>query len=69
MFERFSREARVVVRMAQEEARRSHHPSVGAEHLLIAMLGGGQGPAGARVAGPRAADRGPARPGRRDVRR
>jgi ATP-dependent Clp protease ATP-binding subunit ClpA len=43
MFERFSDEARAVVRGAQEEARRLRHRYVGTEHLLLAMLAG-EGP-------------------------
>jgi ATP-dependent Clp protease ATP-binding subunit ClpA len=45
MFERFTDEARLVVRLAQEEARRMRHPAIGTEHLLIAMLEEGHGPA------------------------
>lgn len=45
MFERFSDEARSVVRLAQEEARRLRHPFIGTEHLLLAMLDEGHGPA------------------------
>jgi ATP-dependent Clp protease ATP-binding subunit ClpA len=44
MFERFSKEARAVVVLAQEEARRLRHPRIGTEHLLLAMLDGGEGP-------------------------
>jgi ATP-dependent Clp protease ATP-binding subunit ClpA len=45
MFERFTDEARQVVRLAQEEARRRRHPFIGTEHLLLALLDEGQGPA------------------------
>jgi ATP-dependent Clp protease ATP-binding subunit ClpA len=45
MFERFTDEARTTVRLAQEEARRLRHPYIGTEHLLIAMLEEGHGPA------------------------
>jgi ATP-dependent Clp protease ATP-binding subunit ClpA len=45
MFERFTDEARAVVRQAQEEARRLHHPFIGTEHILLAMLETGEGPA------------------------
>jgi ATP-dependent Clp protease ATP-binding subunit ClpA len=45
MFERFSDEARQVVRLAQEEARRRRHPFIGTEHLLLALLDEGHGPA------------------------
>jgi ATP-dependent Clp protease ATP-binding subunit ClpA len=44
MFERFTDGARAVVRGAQEEARRLRHPLIGTEHLLLAMLAGGDGP-------------------------
>ncbi|MFF4648403.1 Clp protease N-terminal domain-containing protein [Streptomyces sp. NPDC001380] len=43
MFERFTGEAREVVRLAQEEARRLHHPSIGTEHLLLALAAGQDG--------------------------
>ncbi len=45
MFERFTDEARTVVRLAQEEARRMRHGHCGTEHLLIALLEEGTGPA------------------------
>ncbi|AXI76374.1 Clp protease N-terminal domain-containing protein [Peterkaempfera bronchialis] len=48
MFERFTDDARRVVMLAQQEARSLHHPRVGTEHLLIALLDEGSGPA-ARV--------------------
>jgi hypothetical protein len=38
MFERFTERARSVVRVAQEEARRLGHASVGTEHLLLGLL-------------------------------
>jgi ATP-dependent Clp protease ATP-binding subunit ClpA len=44
MFERFTDEARLVVRHAQEEARRLQHPLIGTEHLLLALAAGGEGP-------------------------
>lgn len=47
MFERFTTEAREVVKRAQEEARQLRHPFLGTEHLLIGMASG-DGPA-ARV--------------------
>lgn len=37
MFERFTDEARDVVRRAQREARSLGHPSIGSEHLLLAL--------------------------------
>lgn len=45
MFERFADDARQAVRLAQEEARRRHHRFVGTEHLLLALLNEGHGPA------------------------
>jgi ATP-dependent Clp protease ATP-binding subunit ClpA len=39
MFERFTESARQVVTDAQAEARRLHHPYIGTEHLLLALLG------------------------------
>jgi ATP-dependent Clp protease ATP-binding subunit ClpA len=45
MFERFTDGARLVVRLAQEEARRMRRPVIGTEHLLIAMLEEEHGPA------------------------
>jgi ATP-dependent Clp protease ATP-binding subunit ClpA len=46
MFERFTDEARGVVRRAQEEARQLRNPYIGTEHLLLALLGGSDdGPA------------------------
>jgi ATP-dependent Clp protease ATP-binding subunit ClpA len=44
MFERFTKEARAVVVQAQVEARGLHHPFIGTEHLLLAMLTAGTGP-------------------------
>jgi ATP-dependent Clp protease ATP-binding subunit ClpA len=38
MFERFSDSARAIVRGAHDEARELHHPRIGTEHLLLAML-------------------------------
>jgi ATP-dependent Clp protease ATP-binding subunit ClpA len=38
MFERFTNQARQVVVLAQEEARRLHHRYIGTEHLLLALL-------------------------------
>jgi ATP-dependent Clp protease ATP-binding subunit ClpA len=48
MFERFTDEARAVVWRSQEVARVMRHTSIGTEHLLLAMLGGSDGP-GARA--------------------
>ncbi len=44
MFERFTEDARLAVRTAQEEARRLRHPAIGTEHLLLALAGAGEGP-------------------------
>ena len=46
MFERFTDDARTVVRLASEHARRLGHRYVGGEHLLLAAVTAGQ-PAGA----------------------
>ena len=43
MFERFTERARNAVRLAQEEARRLGHASVGPEHLLLGLLGEPEG--------------------------
>jgi ATP-dependent Clp protease ATP-binding subunit ClpA len=43
MLERFTRDARAAVRAAHEEARRLGHPSVGTEHLLLALFTDGSG--------------------------
>jgi ATP-dependent Clp protease ATP-binding subunit ClpA len=51
MFERFTDEARQVVRRAQEEARRLRHPYIGTEHLLLALLGGDGDPAAQALRG------------------
>lgn len=53
MFERFTDGSRLVVRLAQEEARRLRHPYIGTEHLLIALLDEGQGPAAQALRGRR----------------
>jgi ATP-dependent Clp protease ATP-binding subunit ClpA len=50
MFERFTTEAREVVKRAQEEARELRHPFLGTEHLLIGMASG-DGPAATVLAG------------------
>ncbi|GLY73575.1 hypothetical protein Airi01_018420 [Actinoallomurus iriomotensis] len=55
MFERFTKEARAVVVRAQEEARRLRAPFIDTEHLLLAMLDAGAGPA-ARALRDRGAD-------------
>ena len=38
MFERFTDEARQVVRLSHENARRLHHEYIGTEHLLLGIL-------------------------------
>lgn len=45
MFERFTADAREVVVRAQEEARQLRDEHIGTEHVLIAMLAVGRGPA------------------------
>jgi len=42
MFERFTEEARDVVRLAGEHARRLGHRYIGGEHILLAVTGAGQ---------------------------
>jgi ATP-dependent Clp protease ATP-binding subunit ClpA len=58
MFERFTDEARMVVRQAQEEARRLRHPLIGTEHLLLGLaeVDGGPGRQALRDRGLEAAD-------------
>jgi ATP-dependent Clp protease ATP-binding subunit ClpA len=41
MFERFTNQARRVVVLAQEEARRLNHNYIGTEHILLGLLGDG----------------------------
>jgi ATP-dependent Clp protease ATP-binding subunit ClpC len=43
MFERFTDRARRVVVLAQEEARMLHHNYIGTEHLLLGLIGEGEG--------------------------
>ena len=38
MFERFNDQARAVVVRSRHEARQLHHPYIGTEHLLLALL-------------------------------
>lgn len=45
-FEHFTEDARRVLKLAQEEAERSHHSYIGTEHLLLGMLRDGEGIAG-----------------------
>jgi ATP-dependent Clp protease ATP-binding subunit ClpC len=45
MFERFTRQARRVVVLAQEEARMLNHNHIGTEHMLLGLLHEGQGSA------------------------
>lgn len=42
-FERFTEDAKSVLRLAQEEAERSHHSYIGTEHLLLGILRLGEG--------------------------
>lgn len=46
MFERFTDRARRVVVLAQLEARRLNHDYIGTEHMLLGLIGDGQGIAG-----------------------
>ena len=48
-FTRFTRDAREVVRRAQEEAGRLGHGQIGTEHVLLALLQGGEGELAARA--------------------
>ena len=43
MFERFADEARRATALASEEARKLGHDFIGTEHLLLGLLGGGEG--------------------------
>jgi len=43
MFQRFTERARLVVVQAQQEARRLDHDYVGTEHLLLGLIGVGEG--------------------------
>jgi ATP-dependent Clp protease ATP-binding subunit ClpC len=42
-FERFTERGKKVLTLAEEEARRSHHSYIGTEHLLLGLLGEGDG--------------------------
>ena len=50
MFERLTAKAQRVVYLAQEEARNMRHQAVGTEHLLLGILGEGQGVAARALA-------------------
>jgi ATP-dependent Clp protease ATP-binding subunit ClpA len=50
MFERFTDDARQVVKRAQEEARLLHHGFIGCEHLLLGLSDGQDTPAAAALA-------------------
>jgi len=43
MFERFTRRARRVIILAQEEAKRLNHSAVGTEHILLGIIREGEG--------------------------
>ncbi len=43
MFERFTDRARRVVVLAQQEARMLHHDHIGTEHILLGLIGEGEG--------------------------
>jgi ATP-dependent Clp protease ATP-binding subunit ClpA len=51
MFERFTDQARRVVVLAQEEARRLNHNYIGTEHILLGLLSEGEGVAAQVLAG------------------
>jgi ATP-dependent Clp protease ATP-binding subunit ClpA len=51
MFERFTREARRVVVLAETEAKRLGHRHLGTEHLLLGILDQGTGPAARALTG------------------
>lgn len=42
-FDKFTERARKVLSLAQEEAQRFQHPYIGTEHLLLALVGEGEG--------------------------
>ena len=48
-FTRFTRDAREVVRRAQDEASRLGHPQIGTEHVLLALVQGGDRELAARA--------------------
>ena len=43
MFERFTDRARRVAVLAQQEARMLHHDHIGTEHILLGLIGEGEG--------------------------
>ena len=49
MFERFTDQARRIVVLAQEEARMLNHTYIGTEHILLALIREGTGPAAAAL--------------------
>ena len=42
-FERFTEQTRKVLRLAQEEAQRFNHNAIGTEHVLLGLIGEGDG--------------------------
>jgi ATP-dependent Clp protease ATP-binding subunit ClpC len=50
VFERFTDRARRVVVLAQEEARTFNHNYIGTEHILLGLIGEGEGPAAKALA-------------------
>ncbi|OLD83995.1 MAG: hypothetical protein AUF64_03235 [Chloroflexi bacterium 13_1_20CM_54_36] len=50
-FDRFTERARHAMRLAQEEAQRLQHNYIGTEHLLLGLLGEGEGVAGKVLTG------------------
>jgi hypothetical protein len=43
MLERFTARARRVVKLSEEEARRLNHNYIGTEHILLGLIGEGEG--------------------------
>jgi ATP-dependent Clp protease ATP-binding subunit ClpC len=51
LFGRFTQRAQKVLMLAQEEARQLNHPYVGTEHILLGLIGEGEGVAAKALAG------------------
>jgi ATP-dependent Clp protease ATP-binding subunit ClpA len=51
MFERFSTEARSVILLAQQEARRMRHPHIGLQHILLGLISAAPGAASTVLTG------------------
>jgi ATP-dependent Clp protease ATP-binding subunit ClpC len=52
MFERFTDQARRVVVMAQDQARRLNHGYIGTEHILLGLIAEGSGVAAKALESP-----------------